>query len=68
MRLTERSIPLTAFSTTLGQFAFCKMPFGAANAPSCYARLVDVEGALREVPPDTFLHYIDDVLCYSTDF
>ncbi|MGB0246440.1 MAG: reverse transcriptase domain-containing protein [Paracoccaceae bacterium] len=54
----------TAFVTPRGQYRFCRLPFGLANAPSCYSRLVQM--ALDRLPSGFCLGYIDDIICYST--
>ena len=56
--LTEASRPLTAFKTRSGLFQFRVMPFGLANAPACFSRL------MRTVTRGTtHVHaYLDDLL------
>ena len=54
---------LTAFNTHRGQFRFVSMPFGLCNAPSTYARLVQI--ALDRLPPGFALGYLDDIIVHS---
>ena len=55
----------TAFTTPWGQYRFSRLPFGLANAPAAYSRLVQI--ALDRLPPDSnfALAYIDDVIARS---
>ena len=43
----------TAFSSPFGQYQFIKMPFGLANAPTTYSRLIAT--ALRHLPSSEVL-------------
>ena len=54
----------TAFGTPFGQYRFCRLPFGLANAPSAYSRLVQM--ALDQLPPGFAMGYIDDIIVHST--
>ena len=54
----------TAFGTPFGQYRFCRLPFGLANAPSAYSRLVQM--ALDQLPPGFAMGYIDDIIIHST--
>lgn len=53
----------TAFNTPMGQYRFCRLPFGLANAPAAYSRLVQM--ALDRLPPGFALGYIDDIIIHS---
>lgn len=53
----------TAFNTPFGQYRFCRLPFGLANAPSSYSRLVQM--ALDRLPSGFALGYIDDIIIHS---
>ena len=53
----------TAFNTPFGQYRFCRLPFGLANAPSAYSRLVQM--ALDRLPSGFALGYIDDIIVHS---
>ena len=55
----------TAFSTPFGQYQFARMPFGLANAPATYSRLVSK--ALRHLPTSEVLCYLDDTAIHSAD-
>ena len=59
----ENSRDYTAFVTPFGQFRFVRLPFGLANAPAAYSRLVQI--ALERLPPGFCLAYIDDIICHS---
>ena len=47
----------------MGQYRFCRLPFGLANAPSAYSRLVQM--ALDRLPPGFAMGYIDDIIANS---
>ena len=55
----------TAFSSPFGQYQFVRMPFGLANAPATYSRLVT--RALRHLPSSEVLCYLDDTAVHSPD-
>ena len=55
----------TAFFSLFGQYQFIKMPFGLANAPATYSRLV--AKALRHLPSSEVLCYLDDTAVHSAD-
>lgn len=57
--MAEESIHKTAFVTPSGQFEFLKMPFGLANAPAVFSRLIRM--ALNKVGEKVAI-YLDDVL------
>ena len=56
----------TAFATTLGLYQFTVMPFGLANAPSTFERLM--EDVLRGCQWEICLIYMDDVIVPSSTF
>lgn len=58
VRMAENSIHKTAFITTTGQYEFLKMPFGLANAPAVFSRLI--RKALGSLD-DKIATYLDDV-------
>lgn len=60
--IDEESIKKTAFVTTFGQYEFLKMPFGLANAPAVFSRLIQM--ALGDVNKSIAL-YLDDVMLPS---
>ena len=55
----------TAFSSPFGQYQFIKMPFGLANSPATYSRLV--AKALRHLPLSEVLCYLDNTAVPSAD-
>ena len=63
--IDEESRNYTAFVTPQGQFRFVRVPFGLANAPAAYSRLVQM--ALDRLPPGFALGYIDDIIIHSQD-
>lgn len=65
VELEEESKPKTAFSTPWGLYQFKRMPFGLTNAPATYSRLMQV--ALRKIPTNEALSYLDDTLIHSRD-
>lgn len=64
IKLSEDSIPRTAFVTPEGHFEYLKMPYGLANAPVVYQRIIS--DTLRPfIDSGKALVYIDDVLLLS---
>lgn len=64
--MAEESKDVTSFSTPFGTYRFICMPFGLANAPSTYARLVRL--ALQGIPWSVALPFLDDTLIHSSNF
>ena len=64
--LSEDAKQKTAFSTGYGHWHFKTMPFGLANGPATYSRLV--QRVLQGIPTSMALAYLDDILCHSADF
>ncbi|MCX6040304.1 MAG: RNase H-like domain-containing protein [Caldilinea sp.] len=63
VRIDPVDVEKTAFTTRYGSFEFLVMPFGLANAPSTFQRLMNVIfGAEMD---DFVLVYIDDILVFS---
>lgn len=59
--LDEDSIPLTGFVTPEGHYEYVKMPYGLANAPIVYQRIIST--TLREfIEAGKVLVYVDDCL------
>ncbi|CAH2094977.1 unnamed protein product [Euphydryas editha] len=62
--LDQDSVPLTGFVTPEGHYQYLKMPYGLANAPVVYQRII--AKTLREfIESGDILVYIDDVLILS---
>lgn len=58
--MAEESIEMTAFITPEGHFEFLRMPFGLANSPAVFHRLVNnVLGDLRN---KVAFPYVDDII------
>lgn len=56
----------TAYATTLGLFQFTVMPFGLANSPSTFERLM--ENVLRGLQWSELLVYMDDIISPCSNF
>ena len=56
----------TAFSSGKGLWQFKVMPFGLCTAPSTFQRLM--EAVLSQMPLETSLVYIDDIIVHAVDF
>ena len=63
--LEENSREKTAFATPFGSFQFKKLPFGLANGPATYSRLV--KKVLHGIPTSIALPYLDDTIVHSPD-
>lgn len=63
MKIPQEDRDYTSFVSPFGSFRFTRLPFGLANAPSAYSRLVQM--ALDKLPPGFAIAYIDDVLVHS---
>ena len=64
--LADEAKEKTAFSTSWGHWHFKSMPFGLANGPATYSRLVQL--VLQGIPSSMALAYLDDILCHSATF
>lgn len=64
IEVNKEDRPKTAFSTPRGQFQFVRMPFGLANAPASYSRLV--QKVLQGIPLDIALPYLDDTAVHTS--
>lgn len=53
----------TAFTFENCQYYFLKVPFGLCNAPACFGKLTEM--ALRNVPKELALPYLDDTIVFS---
>ena len=65
VEMTEEARPKTAFTlpTNLGKWEFLRCPFGLAQAPAYFQRLINEVLA----PFDFAFGYLDDILIYSPD-
>ncbi|CAF4885427.1 unnamed protein product [Pieris macdunnoughi] len=61
--VAEESRPLTAFVTPDGHYEFKRMPFGLANAPAVFQRLMNT--MLGNKRDELALAYLDDILVPS---
>ena len=55
----------TGFITPFGQYQFSRLPFGLANAPACYSRLVQIALGRLNQHPQFSLAYLDDIIVFS---
>ena len=63
MVLSEESRPKTAFVSSYGKWEFKRCPFGLAQAPASFQRLVN-----KVLSGLTFTFgYLDDILVFSPD-
>ena len=63
LSVDEKSRDYTTFVSPHGNYRFVRLPFGLANAPASYSRLVQM--ALNRLDPGFALGYIDDIICHS---
>ncbi|KAH9248152.1 hypothetical protein BASA81_014228 [Batrachochytrium salamandrivorans] len=63
LRIKEGDESKTSFITKYGQFEFLVMPFGLANAPAQFQRMMN--SLLRDVIGKHVLVYLDDIVVYS---
>ena len=63
VRLSEESIPRTAFRTKYGSFEFLVLPFGLTNAPSFFMTLMNE--VFADFIDKFMVIYLDDILIYS---
>ena len=66
VEIDEASKPITAFVTHCGLFEHTVMPFGLANAPATFQRLMDI--ILADLKWQCCLVYLDDINVYSPTF
>ena len=64
--IEESSKRYTAFITHDGVFEYNRMPFGLANSPACFMRLMT--RVLQGLMWETCLVYLDDIIIFSSDF
>ncbi|KAJ1330714.1 hypothetical protein BSLG_009166 [Batrachochytrium salamandrivorans] len=63
LRIKKGDEPKTSFITKYGQFEFLVMPFGLANAPAQFQRMMNA--LFRDVVGKHVLVYLDDIVIYS---
>lgn len=65
VRMAERDIPKTAFTTPVGQFEWLVMPMGLSGSGATFQRLMNTVFPYSEFP--YVLVYLDDILVHSKD-
>lgn len=63
--MDEASIPLTAFVTPMGQFEYTVMPFGLANAPPVFQRIIN-RVLKRLIDERKAVVFLDDTMIATT--
>ena len=66
MPVAEEDKKKTAFVTQKGLWQFNKMPFGLANAPATFQRMMEV--VLAGLQWSECLIYVDDIIVFSSSF
>lgn len=64
--MDPNSVEKTAFRVPFGLYEFTRMPFGLANAPSTFQRVM--EQCLGDMNLSELLIYLDDILVYSSSW
>ena len=64
--MAKKDVEKTAFATPFGLYQFKVMPFGLANAPATFERMM--ERVLSGLHWETCLIYLDDVIVFSKTF
>ena len=63
--LDEEDRKKTGFVTQHGQYVFNVLPFGLANAPATFSRMMD--RVMTGLPPEIAMCYLDDVIVVGKD-
>ncbi|MGL5772166.1 MAG: reverse transcriptase family protein, partial [Bacteroidales bacterium] len=63
IKMAEKDIEKTAFGCKFGIYEFLRMPFGLANGPATFHRLID--HILREEKWKFVVAYLDDIIVFS---
>lgn len=63
IKMKEKDICKTAFSTMNGKFEFTRLPFGLKNAPAIFQRMID--DVLKEYIGKICYVYIDDIIIFG---
>lgn len=66
VRMEEKDIPKTAFTTPFGHFEWTVMPFGEKNAPATFVQLLN-QLVLVDLVHDFVIVFVDDILIFSED-
>ncbi|XP_063048184.1 uncharacterized protein LOC134441724 [Engraulis encrasicolus] len=66
VKMHQKDMDKTAFTTPMGLFEFQRMPFGLCNAPASFQRLM--ESCLGDQNYQSLLIYLDDVIVFAPDF
>lgn len=66
MNVCEKDKPKTAFATHRGLYQFKRMPFGLANSPASFERLMEI--VLTGLQWERCLVYLDDVIVFGRSF
>ena len=62
MKLAEEDKIKTAFSVPSGDYKFLRLPYGLANSPARFQRLMDL--MLRDLVGNKAYVFIDDVIVF----
>ena len=65
VEVEEQDKPKTAFTTPFGLYEWNRMPFGLANTPATFMRLMS--SIFRDDLLDKLFVYLDDIVIYSPD-
>jgi len=63
--MTENAKERSAFCTRRGLFQFTRMPFGLANAPSTFCRLMQI--VMSDLLYTQCLCFLDDIIIFADD-